>query len=140
MNLLESLLALNTSVGARKLQRSHLYVAVTRLCLHLMDILRPGDSVVYEGRTYTMRLENKTEGGRRSVFIVDNGRGPATLGERVEGIMPLPFASYEEHLFFAEHAEPIVDLFGELIKQDIRRTEAAEQNVIAEAQHAERIV
>jgi hypothetical protein len=71
---------------------------------------------------------------------VNNGRGPAMLGDRVLNKQQLPFASFEEHLIFADNLPKIVQLFGELLKKESKRMEAAEENVITETQIVDRIV
>jgi hypothetical protein len=138
--LLETLLALESEAGARRLQRARLYDVVTRLVTHLRDILRCGDRVAYETRIYELGQLTTTSGESFYPFTVNNGRGPAMLGERVVNTAHVPFASFEEHIFFAEHAGRIIDLFGGVLKQDTQRIGMAEQFANTEAHTIERII
>jgi hypothetical protein len=140
MNLLEALLSLEGAVTARQLQRAHLYSAVTRLTKHLQDVLRCGDTVDFEGRTYELQRAETNTGEKIYLFTVNNGRGPAMLGDRVTNKQRFPFASFDEHLYFATHVSHIVNLFGEVIKLDTGRIGEAEESAITENQFVDRIV
>jgi hypothetical protein len=135
-SLLEAMLDLEKNLGERRLQRSHLLLAITRLILHLCDILRENDAVTIEGRRYQV-MRVKGPNGFVAVLTVDNGRGPALLGNKIPNTLPV--ASHDEQAFFAEHAKEIIDAFAVLVKSDTQRMENAEQNALDEAQHAERI-
>jgi hypothetical protein len=145
MELLESLLALSSVSGCRSLQRPHLYAAVRRMIIHLNDVLRIGDTVTVNEREYTLcRLAQAQigEGEPKWVYLitVNNGRGPAILGEKIHVKPFLPHASYEEHVIFAERSKDIIDAFGKLLKTEVVRSEAAEQEAISESQYVERII
>jgi hypothetical protein len=140
MDLLEAVLTLAREVGKREVMRKHVYAAVTRLVLFLVDVMKPGDRVTHQDRTYEIRRVDLLPHGRGYTVVVDNGRGPAILGDRLTTIPFLPHASYEEHIFFAEAAADILTKFGELVRQDVSRSESAHHEAISESEHAERIV
>lgn len=139
MELLESILTLTRESGKRELARTHVYAVVLRVALFLTDVLKPGDSIQHEGRTYAM-LPVQVNGKRTYVVTVNNGRGNALLGTRVQTHPFIPHASYDEHLLFAEHVHAIIDKFGALLQQEVRRSESAEHETISELSIMERIV
>jgi hypothetical protein len=140
VNLLDAILTLSNDNGKRTLSRVHLYGAVLRVALHLTDVLRIGDAVTVNQRIYCLQKTEKQEGGAAYIITVDNGRGPAILGDRVHVKPFIPHASYEEHVLFAEHAEKIITAFGDLIKTEVVRSGAAANEAISEAQYVDRII
>ena len=140
MELLTAILNLSGDTSKRAMQRTHLYSAVTRLLVHLADILRVGDTVTVDGRVYALRKLSTTTDTDAYAITVDNGRGPAILGDRIFTRPFIPHASYDEHVFFAEHAPAIIDAFGQIIRKDVARMEAAEQQAISEVQTVARII
>jgi hypothetical protein len=121
MDLLEAILALTKSSSGRQLQRKSLYAAVARVMERLTMLLRVGDEVMYAGRRYFLVDE-----GARFV-AVDTGKGRASLGQKYADI---PFASYEEHVFFTEHAAVIVGMFAEMLRKDIKRMHTIERELL----------
>lgn len=121
MDLLEAILALTKSSGERNLQRRTLYKAVARVVQRLMQWLRQGDEVHFQGRWYFLVDE---KGGSRYI-AVNTHQGSASLG--VPGDIPL--ASYEEHVFFSNHAAAIVEKFAELLRNDVKRMQSIEREL-----------
>ena len=140
MELLEALLTLATRKGKRQLQRTHLYAAVGRVLAHLSDVVRIGDSVQVEARTYSLQRLQKQDGNTAYAIVVDNGRGPAILGDRIYVTPFLPHASYEEHVIAAEGLAGIINAFGDLMAAEVQRSERAEQEAISEDHTLERII
>lgn len=140
MDLLDSLLTLSKEGGKRELSRTHLYAAVLSVVIRLTDIVRIGDAVTVEGRVYCLRKVVKNDGHPVYIITVDNGRGPAILGDRVIVKPFLPHASYEEHVIFAEQTKAIIDAFCDLMRTETARAERAEQEAISEGQFVERII
>lgn len=125
MDLLEAILALTKNSEGRNLQRQTLYKAVTRVVERLTQSLRQGDIVMYRGRQYFL-VDQK---GERRYLAVNTGSGAgyASLGIRFREI---PFASYEEHVFFSEQVARIVEMFADLIRRDVKRMQSAERELL----------
>ena len=140
--LLEAILALASETGVRRMQRQHLYTSITRVVTHMSHVLRCGDQFTIAGpfgkRRYTLMQIDSMEGKRIYPMTVDNGRGPAMLGIHIRNKQGLPFASYDEHLFFAEHLPKIIDGFAQVLKEDTQRMVSAE--LITQQENIERIV
>lgn len=140
MELLEALLTLSSYKGGREIQRPHLYAAVLRVVTALTDVLRIGDSVRVAGKIYLLQKAEKQDGGTAYVITVDNGRGPAILGDRVRVNPFIPHASYAEHVAFATQTGKIIDAFGDLLKTEVALVDRAILTAIDEGQHVERII
>lgn len=123
MDLLEAMRELSKSSGGRRLARPKLYVAITRVTQRLTQLLRQGDVIELQGRKYFLVEESS---GTR-YLAVDVGRGSASLGVR---FADTPFASYEEHVFFSDHATQIVEMFAEIARRDVKRMQNAEQKLL----------